>query len=114
MNVRTMPVVLQPGETRQISLPVHYTKDASGTVNPIGVIFESGKTRVRALTYLTVPEAVEVHPMITDVPGRIDYPVTLWNISNDFTLCLRIQSGSPFTSEISFTSPSVSPLEPVL
>ena len=60
-------------------------------MNPIGVIFGRGEAIVRALTYLEIPEAVEVHPLLVDVPGTIKYPVTLWNISNKETVTARLE-----------------------
>ncbi len=89
-NSEPVSLTLPAAGTRQIKFPVNCTAAACGRDIPIGIVFETDKKQVRALTHFEVPQAVEIHPLIFDVPGRINYPVTVYNYTNKDPL-LRLE-----------------------
>jgi hypothetical protein len=92
-NSEPLSLILPATETRELKFPVHCKPAACGRDIPIGIIFKTGKIQVRTLTHFEVPHAVEIHPLIFDVPGRINYPVTVFNYTNkDPLLRLEIYS----------------------
>ncbi len=80
-----------PANTAQkVRIPLTYLPEASGRDNPIGIRFSAPGVETRALAHVDLPRAVELHPMIVDVPGEISYPVTVYNYTDDAAVSLEV------------------------
>ena len=90
-NVQKMPISLSAYENRNLSFPITCTAGASGKDNPIGVVLNTPSGKVRALTHFEVPSAVEIHPLILDVPGNVTYPVTIWNYTKQKNVAAKLE-----------------------
>ncbi|MCA9432905.1 MAG: hypothetical protein KC940_20480, partial [Candidatus Omnitrophica bacterium] len=83
-------VPLMAYESRTLQVPLRFTPEASGRDNPIGMLFSGYGFEERALAHVDLPRAVELHPMVVDTPGEIDYPVTVYNYSDEEAVTLNI------------------------
>ena len=52
---------------------------------------------------LDVPNAVEQNPLIFDIPGTIDYPVTVWNYTDDSKVDINIEVKNNANGNIVFS-----------
>lgn len=82
-NVRQVPVSLNGKESITFTWHLTYDGRAAGEVNPIGVILNYGGNSIRTLTHLDIPQPLETHQLLFDLPGTISFPFTLWNWGDD-------------------------------
>ena len=84
-NLKSTPISLAANETREINFKIHCTDMACGKDNPIGVVLKTPQGEKRCLAHISIPNPVEIHPLILDVPEKLSYPVTIWNYTDDRT-----------------------------
>ena len=90
-------IVLAPHEHKTLTYSLRFMPEAGGRDNLIGVVFSGGGTVKRALAHIAPPAVVEMHPLMLDVPGKIAYPLTVWNPSRQGKLSVDfavLESGS--------------------
>ena len=78
--------------SQQLTFSLIGSAAACGKDQPIAVRFSGSFGTVAALTHWNLPHTAEIHPLILDFPGPVDYPITLWNYaaSNKFTAELKL------------------------
>jgi hypothetical protein len=84
------PVELDPNEARILTFPLHFTPEASGRDNLVGVVFAGEDSETRALAHVDLPKAVEMHPLILDAPGEVAYPITVSNYTDETKVTLKV------------------------
>lgn len=90
-NVRRMAVSLNAWEQRAITLPISYTNQAAGKLNPIAVTLDWGANRCSSITYIDVPPAVVIHHLMLVDEGKFSFPITLCNSSKNDSVDVRIE-----------------------
>ncbi|OPZ70397.1 MAG: hypothetical protein BWY83_01659 [bacterium ADurb.Bin478] len=86
-------VSLNAQESRLLTFTLNSSAVACGKDNPVAVRCFGDFGAVAAMTHWDLPHRAELHPLILDLPGPVDYPITLWNSS----------AVNPFTSELTVT-----------
>jgi len=86
-------IALNPLESRLLTFTLNSSAAACGKDNPVAVRCCGDFGVVAALTHWDLPHRAELHPLILDSPGPVDYPITLWNSS----------SVNPFTADLTVT-----------
>ena len=82
-NIKRMPIELLSSEVKSLKFPLNITPNGYDKDTPIAVIFQSNSVQYRTLTHIESPSPIELQPLILDVPGKIYYPFTIYNYSND-------------------------------
>jgi len=103
-NLQEMPVSLAAYETRILNLPISCTIGVCGEDNPIGITLHTLEGTARALTYTNIPNPVEIHPLILDVPGKTNYPVTIWNYTKNNSVEAKLDIFSVKSKKPVFTN----------
>jgi hypothetical protein len=78
----SLQITLTPAENKILIYKLKCRASACGKDLPIGIRFDIHGKQIRALTHLNLPSPIEIHPLIFDQPGKIQYPVTLFNYTN--------------------------------
>jgi hypothetical protein len=107
-------VSLLAHETRTFRAPLTFGSEAGGRDNPIGIRFTASEFEERALAHVDLPRAVELHSMRLDVPGEIDYPVTVYNYTDQENVSLEIRvhkEDSETTAAVTRRELAIPPLE---
>ncbi len=92
-HVYETAVALNSQESRLLAFTLNSSAAACGKDNPVGVRFSGDFAAVAALTHWDLPHRAELHPLILDSPGPMDYPITLLNSS----------SVNPFIADLTVT-----------
>ncbi len=90
-NIRRMPLRLNGLEQRTIELPISYTNKAAGKVNPIVVVLDWGQNNWKTITYLNIPNPIEIHDLLLVNEGKFSFPVTVWNCGKGSKVDVKIE-----------------------
>ncbi len=79
-------------ESRDLHNAIVLKPEACGKELPVGIeITYPGENKpIYAVCRLDVPYAVEQNPLMFDIPGTIDYPVTIWNYTNNSKVNVKL------------------------
>jgi hypothetical protein len=78
-GVERMPVTVDAGGSCTVRLPIHYTTAAAGRTNPIGVSLDWNENHWKTVTYLAIPNSVEIHRLLLAQEGKVSFPISVWN-----------------------------------
>lgn len=92
-NLKETTLALASEEKKELVYNINLTSDACSKELPLGVMLTNNvyKQPLYSVTCVDVPGAVELNPLMIDVPGKIDYPVTVWNYSKNENIQLTLQ-----------------------